>query len=613
MSDDRKTWNAWWLAEDNMVGQECVARMRSIRSSQSLQRLMRMGWAGAYGGMSVSANSGNPYYSIGAGSFYTRGRNGSVRFNLISTMVDAIASDITNMKMAPRYQTDFAGWTTRRKAKKRTRVIVGQFYDMGVYDLMQRCFFDAAIMGLGIIRGYVDPRTGKPKLERVLPASLIVDENECANGDGTPREYSLYHIIDRGKAKSMFTGHKQQLEDAQGPAGDDFTEFAINVDTKVDQIVLVEAWHLASGPDETDGRHIITTLNGDVVSDEPWDESDALVFYKFKTPQNGFWGVGIAEELEMMQQNVNELIKHVRMIQKLGSNAYIQVSGKSKIRPEALTNAPLTIIRYDGIKPDFQTVAATPPDLWTEIEKCIQQAQMQMGANPQSVQGVVQPQLGSGRAIQMVNATNSKRRSTNISLYERFGIDIAKLLGRLNDDVVSNDPEYTVRASTQRGQREFMENTKWQDVMIPDDDVQVTVQSINSFVHTTAGQEDFTEKFIQQGGIPQGNAMDYTDYPDEGQQVHDANIDKEYVEMQIEEILDMDIENPVPPPEPIEFQNLDVALDRTRFARLDAEINGAPPVILDAIEQFASAIKQLQTMLAPSPVVDPSVPTAVAA
>ena len=304
--------------------------------------------------------------------------------------------------------------------------------------------------------------------------------------------------------------------------------------------------------------------------------------------------MGVCAEVEAAQTNINEHIKHVQRCQRLGSNAYLLVHGKSGVRPEAITNSPLTIIRHDGPTPEWRTVSATPPDLQAEVDRIVQQTMQSLGLSPGTMQGLQRPGVTSGRAIQMESQLQSRRHADNAARFENFAIDVAGLIGRINDSIVEDHGDYTVKAQTRRN---FIQNTKWADVMIPESDVHVTCQSIDNFITTPAGQTDTTDRFVQMGGLTLPQSMEALEFPDVGRQVHEANLDKEYAQYQLEDLLDGK------PIEPNAFQNLDVAIEEARKVRLAAEMDGAPFEVLDAVEEYIEAAKGL---IPPPP--EPAIP-----
>jgi hypothetical protein len=589
----------WYETDKKAIGEHIISRVKSIRQDQADRRLMRLGWQMMYGGFNRSGDLAG----LGGSGFYVNTSSPNrIRFNLAAACVNTYVSLIGTLRPTPRYQCDIADYATYRKARQRSRVNVGQFHDLKVYRLMARACYDAAVYGVGCVYGYVDPRSGKPKLERVPAMELIIDENECANGDGMPVSIFRYHILDRGKSKALFEGEDEILDRAPGPTHEDEQEFCLTMNTQADNVVLVEAWHPNSAPDEGDGRHVVTTLDGHIVFDEKWDSVHfPFVFLKCQEPMIGFWGQGICEQVESGQVMINELIKTYQRIQRLGSNAYVFVNGKSGIRPEALTNVPLTIIRHDGATPEFRTVAATPPDLPAEVDRILQQKLQELGLAPGSTQGT-QPKAESGRAKQMEIVLQSKRLMDHSQRFENFAVDLTLLLGRLNDQVVADEPDFTIKAIARR---EFLANTKWADVMIPEDDVTVTCQTINDFVTTPAGQTDTVDRFIQLGGLSMPQAMEQLEYADAGQQVREANIDREYAMYQLEDILDGK-----PDVEPNDFQDPEVAASVGRLVRLSAEMDGAPPEVLDAVEAYLVAVKAIMDsqQLAPPPAANEMVP-----
>lgn len=533
--------------------------------------------------MSMYGGVNNGDYSAGPLGFYSLpGADARrIRFNLASAVVDTAASRVASLKPTPRFQTNEASAGTYLKARKRSRILEGQFHDLRVHKLMRKCFFDGAIADIGIIYGYLDD-LGRPRLERVLPMELIIDENECRNGDGMPRSIYRYHLIDKEKLSEMYPSEEDKIITAPGPSADDKTEFFLNYDERADQVVVIEGWHLGSYA--SPGRHCISLGDGHVLHDEPWDETEwtaAFAFYRWKESQVGFHGVSICEEVAMAQHTINEHIRRVQQLQRLGSNAYVMVPENSGVRAQQLSNLPLQVIKYRGQQPNFVTVTATPPDLQNEVDRIVQQTMQQLGLSPGGMQGTRSPGVTSGIAIQTLDDLQSQRHAINAMLYEDFAMDVAKLISNLNDKASELNPDYELSTS---GKGNTFTRLRWQDVMIDDDDVRVTCQPVSALPTTPAGRTDMIEKWLQMGVISNADAMKQLDFPDTGDVIRRAMVDFDYAAWQVERILDGQLVEPVP------YQNLDVALQVAKTERLFAEMDNAPPEIVEVLEDFIAAL-----------------------
>jgi len=591
---ERRRHGAWWRADEGDVGGSIVKRVEAIRRDASTARGMRLVHMGMYGGINKNGDPlGGPlgFYSLsGFGMDAKR-----VRFNLAAACIDTAASRVGSLKPQPRIQTNDADYSTYLRAKKLSHALEGQFHDLRVHKLMRRCFYDAASADIGIVYGFLD-EDGNPALERVLPMELFVDENECANGGGTPKRLYRYHLIDRESLIDKFPKHEDDIAAAPGPSQDDRTEFFLTYDGGADQVVVIEAWHIGSP-----SRHTITLLNGNVLSDEEgdWDEFP-FAFYRWKESQVGFHGVSICEEVAMAQHTINEHIKRVQALQRLGSNAYILINENSNVKPQQITNLPLQLLRYRGTPPVWNTVTATPPDLQNEVDRITNQVMMQLGLSPGGMQGTRAPGVTSGIAIQTLDDLQSQRHVINARLFEDFGIDIARLLIRLNDAAAEQNPEHTLSGSTRRGRGTYS-RLRWADIRLNiDDDVRITCQPISALPSTPTGRTEMIEKWLSMGAISMTEAVAQLDFPDTGEFIRRALVDFDYASMQVERVIDGDLDV-----DPVPYQNLSVAAQVFRTERLFAEMDGAPREVLDSLEIFLEKINDEIEASAPPPMESP--------
>jgi len=164
---------------------------------------------------------------------------------------------------------------------------------------------------------------------------------------GSPRNFYQRKFIDRQVLLRLFPNHAAEIRQASRTT--DNIDFANT--TLVDQIEVLEAWHLPSGEGATDGRHVICISNATLV-DEQWDKgSFPFVFVRWTDPMLGFWGEGVACDIQGMQVEINKSVPR------------IYVENGSKIRKSFFNNEIGTIIPYTGQPP----VQMTPPSLNREI------------------------------------------------------------------------------------------------------------------------------------------------------------------------------------------------------------------------------------------------------
>ncbi len=160
----------------------------------------------------------------------------------------------------------------------------------------------------------------------MFPGELFVDHVDGFYGQ--PRNFYQRKFIDRQVLMRLFPDFSDEIRQASRTT--DNIDYANT--TLVDQIEVLEAWHLPSGEGATDGRHVICISNATLL-DEPWEKgSFPFVFVRWTDPMLGFWGEGVCADIQGMQVEINKLLMKIQRAFHLMSVPRIYVENGSKIR-----------------------------------------------------------------------------------------------------------------------------------------------------------------------------------------------------------------------------------------------------------------------------------------
>ena len=224
-------------------------------------------------------------------------RDQRMRFNLCASVVDTALSLFGASRPRPTYITDVGDWELQQQAELRGKAITAQLDALGAYMLAPRAALDGLVTGTGAIYGFLDPVTRLPKFERAMPLELMVDHVDGINGQ--PRSIYRSRVVAREVLMDAYPSKKDKLATSGGLEQLNFDvyrrEFFGN-ETMSDTVLVVEAWHLPSGPDAKDGRHVVTADNALLVDEEWKHDRFPFAFYRWKQRQFGFYGMGAVEE-----------------------------------------------------------------------------------------------------------------------------------------------------------------------------------------------------------------------------------------------------------------------------------------------------------------------------
>jgi hypothetical protein len=577
----------WWRANDKKVHEEVFATVAHIRSSSERRRTQDMHHMRLYGNLDVA----------GAGwqaDRRTMGDDGRMRYNLCSSAVDTAASMIAQQRPKPMYLTQEGDYGLQRQSRLRTRVLEGQLYDLQAYEIMPEVFIDAAVLGTGCVYGYLHPDTGEPCIERVLPLELFVDHQDGLSRK--PRSLYRRRLIAREVLEELYPDCADAIKNAQGPSNDDKTDFWLNRDTTVDQVVVIEAWHLPSkkrGKDDkkaaTDGKHVIAVSSGKLVT-EAWEhEQFPIAFYRWKKRQVGFWGMGIVEECRDGQVQINEAIARSKELRRLGANTWLLVDQNAEVRVEKITNQPVSIIRWNskGARPEFMTVNPTPPELQAEINNIREQTFSQLGISAMTAEGKKPAGLDSGAAQRAHEDITSRRHIMNARGYEDGYMELVRLLEMLNETAADNDNGLTLMSRTQRGRTTLVKQVDWKAVKLPENKYRLTMFPTSALPSTPAGKMAAVSEWIASGFISRPYAQQLLDFPDLDAAARMELADLDSCMHDVEKMLDGEAAYPEP------FQDLALAADTCRKAYLQARCQGAPESVLELMREYMDDCKQL--------------------
>ena len=230
-----------------------------------------------------------------------------------------------------------------------------------------------------------------------------------------------------------------------------------------DPISIVEAWHLPSTEDSNDGRHFIGTDKGTIL-DEEWTWPRFPIYpFRFKDRPFGWYGVGIPEDIESQQKEVDYWNERIQQILNLAT-IRVWLERGSKINKEDLTNDPMPIGEYTGQPPAFTQDPGPPPDLFMERDRKKASAYEQIGLSQLFSASKKPAGISSGAGLREMKDTESERFQDVGQNWDDFWVfdvayhgilDAAEDLARENKDF-----EIPIQMSGK------MTSLKWKDISI---------------------------------------------------------------------------------------------------------------------------------------------------
>ncbi len=488
----------WWMLPDDQMAQGIVAVVNSLAQADSRRQTQYQTSVRLYGNLSLMGVNGLSYAKLTSVQAPLRDR---ISYNVIQSAVDTVQAKMAKNKPKPLFLTSGGDWKAQRRAKKLDKFIDGIFYENKAYDLGISCFRDGAIVGDGIC--HVFERHGRVAFERVLASELYVDDVEAFYGQ--PRQIHRAKNVDRAVLVDLFPSKAELIQPAKS-ATTDLTGMTKNVS---DQVTIVESWHLPSGPDATDGKHVISIEEGILFREDWTKQYFPFAFFKWSQRFYGFWGQGAAEQMQNIQLEINKLLWVIQRSMHIAGTFKIWMSHASKIVKEHFSNDIGAIIAGD-VPPQYLLPPVVQPEVYQHLQTLKSQAFEQVGVSQLSAASTKPAGLDSGKALREFNDIESDRFQTIGQAYETFYMDIAKLAIDTAKEIFARDGKYEVKMPGKK----FLETIDWKEIKLEDDEYVMKVFPVSSLPQDPAGRLATITEYMQAGFINPRVGRRLLDFPD---------------------------------------------------------------------------------------------------
>lgn len=555
----------WWQSDEDATADAVWAYVTALDEAQKEVHERHVRHAKLYGNCDMLGLD----TSLGQRD-YKRRPAGRITENIIESVCDTATSMIAKNRPRPKFLTDDAEWSVQRRAKQLERYIEAVFQSSNIYQEAVKVFRDAVVFGTGAMKTYVG-QDGKIVCERVIIDEIKVDERECRSCG--PRQLHQVKQVDREALKREYPDHEEAIDRANIQDGKRWYTSWQKLEPT--QIVVIESWHLPSGPGADDGLHTVV-IDGETLEREEMKEDDfPFVFYHWSSPLLGFYGKGLAETLTGHQLRLNQIQKTIERAQSLIAVPRIFMPLMSKVSPAQITNEVGALIPYRGPKPPtFLTPPAMPPEMYQEREWIKRSAFELAGISQLSASSKKPAGLESAVALREFSDIETQRFSIQSQAYEEMFMQLAEKVVRLAKETHGGKHEVVWRSHN------LIKKIKWADVDMDSDRFQITVEAASILSRTPAGRLQNVIEMSQAGLIEMDEARRLMGHPDLERSMSLANAAIDDIEAAIEEHLDGEGR----PPEA--YQNLELGLKRFTLAYLKARRDGAPEEILDGFRQW---------------------------
>lgn len=543
---DSMTLTAWWDEKNpDKAAMYLLTSAAYLKESQNYRYKQAAIYARLYGNQSLYAFAGSNINKMDQIKGLPQERP---TFNLIQSVTDTLVSRLSQSRPSPVFLTDNGDYKQRTLSKKLNNFIQGEFYQTDAYEKATTALRDALVQGTGVLHTYETP-DHKVGLERVLLTELLIDPNEAMYGE--PRQMYRLKLVDREVLKANFPKMKAKLDIAAKGYPDNSTETSKTVS---DLIMVVEGWHLRSGDNATDGRHTLACSSGFLV-DEPYTKDRFPFSFLHYSPRLlGFWSQGVAEQLMGTQMDLNSILFTIsKAIKLVGVPRVFQEEG-SKISTAAHNNDIGVIVKYRGVKPEYEVAPCNAPELYAERDKLISYGYQQCGVSALQASSQKPQGLDSGEAIRTYDDISTDRFASLSRRYDNLFIDLAYQIVDIAKDIATEQGSYQTVYPNKNGMREI----DLPHAELVDDPFIIQCFTQSSLPKDPAGRLAKITEMVQAGMITVQEGRRLLDYPDLEQIEKLANAAEERIFQILDDIIET---GKYTPPDP--FMNLDLATQLT--------------------------------------------------
>ena len=562
----------WWLANKNNLYQELFAYVTALDSRQQYRETDNIRYARLYGNYD-QVGLGAYNYSRIESSYNTTNR---VTLNVIQSLIDTVVSKITKNKPKATFLTSGGDFSLQSKAKKLTKFVEGIYSYTDFYAKASMAFQDACIFGSGCIKIYIED--GQIKTERVIIDEIKVDDVESYYGK--PRQMHQCKYIEKSVLKAMFPDFELQIDSASYPDSESYGQSA----TAKDMIKVIESWHLPSGPKSKDGKHTIC-ISSATLFEEDYDKNYyPFVFFRWGLRPVGFFGQGLAEQLQGIQLEINKLLRTIQVSMHLVSVPKLLVEASSKIVSSHLNNRIGGVIKYAGTPPVYAPLGGIPAELFAHLDRLYQRAYEISGISQLAAQSLKPAGLDSGKALREYNDLETERFMAVAKRYENTFMEAAEIMIDMARDLYLAEGDFKVKAKDGK----FVETISWEDVNMDKDKYLMQAYPTSALANSPAARLADITDLIAAGFISKEDALKLLDFPDLESTMNLLNADANNLERLIESMMD---KGEYFPPEP--YQNLENAIRKTQQAYLMYKYQGAPEDRLELLRQYMEDCQNL--------------------
>lgn len=563
----------WWEDEDPSNG--LIAREQDIRLKQSTfyDNIRRQIAIYEYGYKSTEQIDNMDDVPI---------NENMMTFNHARNVVDTKVAKMARNKVVPMAMSEGGNYFQRDRAKKITRGFTGEFERNQFEQIKEDALIEMYTTGMGFAKVSNDGQ--QVVLDFIPTEDIAVDRAEGRYRK--PRSiyqrmyFDRYHLMGiYGVDNPDYFGTKMDrliaiekarasLDIMDGMAGEH------------NMVCVVEGWHLPSGPDAKDGRHVIA-IQGCTLFEEPWTRDHfpfAVLCYRKK--RRGFVGIADMYDLAGAQYEHEKVTLKLQKAHHMMGGSHIMASSSANLKAATIDNDQGTLFTYDGqVPPQVFNPDPANPQTYAYRNSIPDEMMRTMGVSPLTASSQIPAGLhgASGKAMQLFEDIESGRSVIEDRNSERWVIDIAKLMIFEIKSLVDKNGSYKTRYNN----KYVTEDIDWADLVDDLENYTISIFPVSMLAKTPSAKYEQLQEMFNQGLITAEQFRRLYDIPD---LEAENNLNMSSEEIILKDLDSMVLDGKQRAPEP--FDNAYIAKDlAVKFYNL-CRVNSVPEDRLKLLRNY---------------------------
>lgn len=513
-------------------------------------------------------------------SIYTRFRGSrfSPEINTYREIIDTAVNYFGKNIPRPKFLTSNASETLRARARNLTQYVRGCMYLDNLASKAQYALLHGAICGTGFLR--VHDYGSRPTYDWIFPLEVGVHESEAFYGE--PSSLYIIRLYPKSQLQAMFPKAKGYIQ----------TATATEVAGASDMVEVFEAYHLPSGEEAKDGRHVVCIENA-TLWDEKWEDSTFPVCRFVFTPEaSGWFGSGLGKVLKPYQIKIVEAQKAVDNLVKLTRSVKILVDMDSGLSPRQLrqTLTSSEMLPFRGKPPSYLAAPAIDQQLILYRDRVIADAWNAARFSKAMMDGL-RPNISGTALLTWQDQVQSNHILTGQN-WERLWLDLASetvKASRRIEKRTGKAPESTVLDTGVLSLATFED--------ISEDDYRIECLPVSRIPESMSGRIEVTKAFTEMGIWGRDEMLEAFDSPDVSGELAWSLAERRNIDKKLETMIEED--RFIPPHAKL---NLQLALRRGTQFYNKCEYDGVAPDKLQHIDQWiAHCLLLIQQATPPQP------------